>query len=355
MENIELQNRITNHFKSKLPFVVYCLPEAEIITGYFQKNDESYSADCFSEDAVIMAPFECKNETTCIPFSKSEVITARFSLQNVLQDDINIAECEEDYTKHIKLVDTAKKCINNRIASKIVVSRRKEVSLKNFDLATLFIRLINLFPDTFRYIWYHPKTGLWCGASPELLLKTEGLSFKTMALAGTKKINSKRPPDWTTKEIQEQQYVLDDIIRVLQKITGVVKASKTFTHQSGSIAHLRTDITGVLKNQKATLEIISKKLHPTPAVCGIPMKIARDFILSNEGYEREYYTGYIGPVAKDGSDSQLFVNLRCIKISDSKAYLYVGGGITEGSDAEEEWKETKNKLQTMLQVLRPFL
>ena len=355
MKNIELQKKITNHFKSKLPFVLYCLPETEIITGYFQKNNESYISDCFSEDGVVMAPFECQNETICIPANKSEVITSQFSKQHLSQDDINIDESEEDYTKHIKLVDDAKRCINNRTASKIVVTRRKELPLKNFDLATLFFRLINLFPDTFRYIWFHPKTGLWCGASPELLLKTDGLSFTTMALAGTKKIIDNSPPDWTTKEIEEQQYVLDNIITVLQKITAVVKTSKTFTHQSGSIAHLRTDITGVLKNRKATLEIISKRLHPTPAVCGTPQKIAREFVLSNEGYKREYYTGYIGPVHKEGKDSQLFVNLRCIKISDAKAYLYAGGGITEGSDAQEEWIETKNKLQTMLQVLRPFL
>jgi isochorismate synthase len=176
-----------------------------------------------------------------------------------------------------------------------------------------------------------------------------------MALAGTKKVIDDKLPDWTAKEVEEQRFVLDNIITVLQKITAVVKASKTYTHQSGSIAHLRTDITGVLKNRKATLEIISKRLHPTPAVCGTPQKTAREFVLANEGYEREYYTGYIGPVQKEGTDSQLFVNLRCIKISNAKAYLYVGGGITEGSNAEEEWMETKNKLQTMLQVLRPFL
>jgi isochorismate synthase len=355
MENIEFQKKITTQYNNKLPFVVYCLPESEIISGYFQKSDELYTADSFSEDGVVMAPFESKSKTICIPASKSELIITRLSPQHLSQIDIHIDESEEDQTKHVKLIDTAKKFINSRKASKIVVSRRKEVPLNNFDLTALFIRLINLFPDTFRYIWFHPKTGLWCGASPELLLKTDGLSFKTMALAGTKKINSKRPPDWTTKEIEEQEYVLDDIIRVLQKITAVVKTSKTYTHQSGSLAHLRTDITGVLKNRKATLEIISKKLHPTPAVCGIPMKVTREFVLSNEGYEREFYTGYIGPIRKDGEGSQLFVNLRCMKISDSNAYLYAGGGITKGSDAEEEWKETKNKLQTMLQVIRPFL
>jgi isochorismate synthase len=355
MGNIDLQKKITNHFKNKLPFVLYCLPQTDTLTCYFQKNNKSYNTDCFSEDSVVMAPFDIKNETFCIPARESEVITELFSSEKLPQFDIDIDENEEDYIKHIDLVDAAKSDINEGKASKIVVSRRKKLLLKNFDLSTLFHRLINLFPDTFRYIWFHPKTGLWCGASPELLLKTDGLSFTTMALAGTKKVKDDKPPVWTTKEIEEQEFVLDNIVTVLQKVTAVLKASKTFTHQSGSLAHLRTDITGVLKNGKATLENISKKLHPTPAVCGTPRSFAREFVLSNEGYERDYYTGYIGPVHKDGKDSELFVNLRCIKISDSTASLFVGGGITKDSDAEDEWKETKNKMQTMLQVLRPFL
>ena len=355
MENTEFQKKIKNHFKSKLPFVLYCLPETEFVTGYFQKNSQCYDANCFSENGVVMAPFESQNKTVCIPASKSEVITSRFSRQHFTQNDIPIDESEEDYKKHIALVDTAKKDINNKKANKIVVSRRKELPLKNFDLVTLFLRLTSLFPDTFRYIWFHPKTGLWCGASPELLLKTDGYSFTTMALAGTKKIIDGKPPDWTSKEIEEQKYVLDTITTVLQKVTSVLKTSRTYTHQSGSIAHLRTDITGVLKNRKATLEIIANRLHPTPAVCGIPQKVARDFVLANEGYAREYYTGYIGPVSKGDTNSQLFVNLRCMKILDSKAYVYAGGGITVGSDVADEWNETKNKLQTMLQVLQPFL
>lgn len=355
MENIEFQKKITNHFNRKLPFVIYCLPESDIITAYFQKSNEAYSADCYAEDGFVMAPFDSRNETICIPASQSEVVQLSFSSKQLPFKDIDIHESEEDHAKHIALVDHAKKSINERKSSKIVVTRRKELPLENFDLGLLFDRLLHLFPDTFRYIWYHPKTELWCGASPELLLKTNGLSFTTMALAGTKKVIDKRLPDWSSKEIEEQKYVLDNIVTVLQKITAVLKTSKTFTHQTGSLAHLRTDITGVLKNRKATLETISKRLHPTPAVCGTPQKVAREFVLSNEGYDRQYYTGYLGPVHKEGPDSQLFVNLRCLRISGSKAYLYAGGGITKGSSAEEEWRETKNKLQTMLQVLQPFL
>ena len=355
MEDKRLHQKIEDYYANRLPFVVYCLPESNTITGYFQKNDTAYTADCFSEDGIIMAPFDCQKETLCIPAHESEIITTTFTEQLLLQKDIFISESEEDYIKHLKLVNSAKEIIRGKLASKIVVSRRKEIPIKNFELRTLFFRLFHLFPDTYRYLWFHPKTGLWCGASPELLLKTDGLSFTTMALAGTKKLNEKRPPDWTTKEIEEQKYVVDTMTTILQKVTAVVKLSKTFTHTSGSLAHLRTDITGILKRRKATAEIIAKKLHPTAAVCGTPSKIAKEFILVHEGYDREFYTGYMGPVKQGGAESQLFVNLRCIKIVDSMANIYVGGGITAASNLEEEWQETKNKMQTMLQVLRPFL
>jgi isochorismate synthase len=355
MEDNLLQQKIEDHYADNLPFVVYCLPNSDTITGYFQKNNTAHIVDCFSEDGIIIAPFDCDRDTLCIPESESEVITATFTKMPLLQEDVLIFETEEDHLEHIGLVNKAKGIIKNKLASKIVVSRRKEMPLKNFELSTLFNRLFHLFPDTFRYLWFHPKTGLWGGASPELLLKTDGLSFTTMALAGTKKVNEKRPPDWTIKEIDEQKFVVDTITTVLQKVTSVVKLSKTITHITGSLAHLRTDITGILKNRKATTEIIAKKLHPTPAVCGTPGKIAKEFILANEGYDREFYTGYIGPVRQGGAESQIFVNLRCLKIVDSVANLYVGGGITAASNADEEWEETKNKLQTMLQVLRPFL
>ena len=49
--------------------------------------------------------------------------------------------------------------------------------------------------------------------------------------------------------------------------------------------------------------------------------------------------------------TNLFVNLRCLKLEEDQAILYVGGGITKDSDPEQEWIETMNKAQTMKAVL----
>ena len=102
------------------------------------------------------------------------------------------------------------------------------------------------------------------------------------------------------------------------------------------------------------------------------MQSAKDFIIENEGYDREYYTGFLGelnyPVSASRNanqrslennayktiwkDSSLFVNLRCLQLKQDEALLYVGGGITKDSDPFLEWEETVKKAQTMASVLK---
>jgi len=355
MEFNLLLQKISKHYENKLPFSIFCLPDSDLITSYFQKDKKAYITEDFEEKGIVLAPFDYQKVALCIPANKSEVAETKFTIKEIQYKDVPIFKTEEEHIKYLKLVSSAKESVRSKGNSKIVVTRRKELSLKKFDLSIIIFRLLHLFPGAFRYVWFHPETGLWCGASPEVLIITDGTSFTTMALAGTQKLNNGGVLDWSQKEIMEQQIVTDAIATSLQKVTSVMRISKTFTHKAGSIAHLRTDITGVLKNRKATLSTITATLHPTPAVCGSPQKFAKQFIEINEGYDREFYTGIIGPINQKDGSSKLFVNLRCVKIQEEIAYLYVGGGITIDSIAEDEWQETQNKLQTMLQVLLPFL
>ncbi|HLV50467.1 MAG TPA: chorismate-binding protein, partial [Flavobacterium sp.] len=88
-----------------------------------------------------------------------------------------------------------------------------------------------------------------------------------------------------------------------------------------------------------------QNLHPTPAVCGLPKKEAFDFIWENEGYNREFYTGFIGIEKENMKD--YFVNLRCAQIFQNQIQIYVGGGITAESNPEKEWEETELKSGTI--------
>ena len=95
-------------------------------------------------------------------------------------------------------------------------------------------------------------------------------------------------------------------------------------------------------------------MHPTPAVAGQPKEEAIQFIKELEPHDRDYYTGFMGPVkGEEGID--LFVNLRCIKNMPGYLSFYVGGGITLESDPAEEWNETRLKAKSLLKVLANYI
>ncbi len=355
MEYTLLLEKIAEHYKKKLPFVVFSLPDSESILVYLQNDKTLYTTEDFKEKSFVFAPFNYTDKAICIPEEKGVVLEADIHKENILQMKLVIAEDISEKENYCQLVENTINAINSSKISKIVVSRNIKVSLDSFQITKLIERLFNLYPTAFSYVWYHPKTSLWCGASPELLVKTEGPSFTTMALAGTQKYKENIAPKWSFKEIEEQQLVVDDISTRLQKVTAVVKISKTYNHRAASLIHLRTDITGILKKRKTTLSKITSTLHPTPAVCGTPQNLAKLFILENEGYNREFYTGFLGPICENDSCSKLFVNLRCMKIENDSAKLFAGAGITKTSKPKSEWLETQHKLETMLQVLQPML
>jgi isochorismate synthase len=82
----------------------------------------------------------------------------------------------------------------------------------------------------------------------------------------------------------------------------------------------------------------------------MPQEKAKQFILKNEPYNREFYTGYLGEI-NNQKKSWLFVNLRCMQIYYQNFKIYVGGGITKDSKAEKEWEETELKSRTLLSVI----
>ena len=74
------------------------------------------------------------------------------------------------------------------------------------------------------------------------------------------------------------------------------------------------------------------------------------FIVKNEGYDREFYTGFLGELNVDGQ-TNLFVNLRCMKVENNLVHIFVGGGITIDSNVEDEWQETVEKSKVVKKAL----
>ena len=91
-------------------------------------------------------------------------------------------------------------------------------------------------------------------------------------------------------------------------------------------------------------------LHPTSAVCGMPLDKAYKFINENEVNGRELFTGIFGPINLDDK-SHLFVNLRSATVIADKIYSFAGAGITIDSDSDKEWEETELKCETILSLI----
>lgn len=349
----ELIHLLIKSYQNNKPFAVYCLPDSDQVMAFIQKDDRLHHPQ-ENESGFLMTPF-LADRHLIIPSEQSDCYLCDLESTEVsVSGDYDQALDQSDHDRYIAMVDHAITDIHLERSSKIVLSRKYQQALSNMDLDILLHRLMHTYKNTMRYAWFHPKTGIWCGATPEVLVEVMGNTFKTMALAGTKPYHEIHPPKWTPKEVSEQQYVKDAIADRISKYTSVLKVSKTENHKAGNLMHLKTIFSGVMHKQKKIEEMIDA-LHPTPAVCGSPQKQARDFIVKNEGYDRSFYTGYLGPRCETSNETKLFVNLRCMQLEEGQATLFAGGGITSGSVPEDEWEETQNKLKTMLDVLAPLV
>jgi isochorismate synthase len=265
---------------------------------------------------------------------------------------------DEKKTVFLKILASGIEEIERGNLEKIVPSRTKQIELpETFDIVSAFEKLCKSYPQALISFVHIAGSGSWLGASPEILVSVRDNSiFKTVALAGTlpyhEGINIKSVA-WTQKEIEEQALVERYVISCFKKVRlREYEEHGPRTVIAGNLMHLKSEF---IVDMKATNfpqmgSVMLKLLHPTSAVCGMPLNASIQFLEKHEGYDRAFYAGYLGPVNVN-NDVNLFVNLRCMQIQGSHAILYAGAGVTIDSAAEEEWAETEMKFNTLLKVI----
>jgi len=380
IEQADFFQQLDDQVQDQQAFVVYRKPGSQTVKALLQKDKISHKINDLSESGFIFAPFNAEAVSYLIPAENSNFFEFEDPAASVLDDrpdnerkpTIGFEFMEEDQKIHENLVQKGISSIKEGKFQKVVLSRSERVQLYDPNPVRIFKNLLNKYAQAFVYLWFHPETGYWLGATPETLLNVERNRFKTMALAGTQMFKGNIDVAWEPKEVEEQKFVTDYILESLQKTKGVnnVNTSNPYSAKAGSLLHICTDISGKLDSLD-DLENLVKTLHPTPAVCGLPKHKALSFILENEDYKREFYSGYLGELNMKSESrrnsnrrnqenqqftaiskkTDLFVNLRCMKLKDGNARIYIGGGITKDSNAADEWMETVNKSQTMKAVL----
>ncbi len=343
----KIVNKAVHYLEKKQPFVLFVKPNQTIVKGYFQKDNLLHTAHNFDVEGFIFTSFN-QEEKYLFSAKNCEIIQENYLDRSDYKIDNQIFKYNTiDKIYFEKLVKKALKSIQNKNFTKVVISRNEIVKTESFDVFATFQKILHLYKNTFRYIWYHPLVGLWMGATPELLCKIKDNHLQTVSLAGTQPITENIV--WKTKEIEEQQIVTQYITEKLTIFSKKVSYTEPQTIQAGAILHLKTYISAVL-NPSTTLSNIVDVLHPTPAVCGFPTYLTQKFIQENEGYKRRFYTGFLGEISAKNT-AEFYVNLRCLEVLTDAVKLYVGCGITADSNPELEFLETHNKTFTLKKTL----
>lgn len=353
-------------------YAYYRLPYADSYTVMAQTAGEPEQLSAYSQlngrDGFVVAPFAVARATPILLLHPDKVEVRAVGEENGDRRDRDMAM--KTTTDRAAYAADFARC-HARLASgeyrKIVLARRADVeTAAGRPPEQLFLRACRQYPRMFVALVSTPQSGTWLMATPEILLDGEGNRWRTIALAGTMRLEGAalgfdNPPSqdtghcapgifWSTKNIQEQRYVATYIAETLSRFADGCREEGPRTVRAGNIVHLRSDFTFGLPDSRRIGDLIAE-LHPTPAVCGLPKAETWRHIVEHEHTPRGYYSGFTGPLMHNGA-THLYVSLRCMQITDSRHYrLYAGGGLLKDSDEELEWQETEAKMETMMRIL----
>lgn len=361
----EQHKAVAKALQLKMPFAL-CARPGEKEFSFFASANPGLTWERCSGPVFLLGEF-------ADPPAKFSAIPCELSTAEVLaldsvppQPRCLVQTCEEstDQLDYKAIIYAVINDLNNRIHDldehgKIVISRIITAQTPGPDSVlevaeTYFAK----FPDTFRYIAYHNVTGLWIGATPEVVMDyaPQYALLQTEALAGTLQPGH---DTWDKKNRQEhnmvKQYILDVLadhkVRVMGGKNRLITGEKKF----GRLRHLWTPIRATVPPHKA-LSVLAD-LAPTPAVGGYPREHAISTIMTHELHIRRCYGGCVGVVTPD-MRLRLYANLRCaLAVYDAENCvwnynIYAGGGITADSDPDTEWWESGAKAAPLCSVIK---
>jgi menaquinone-specific isochorismate synthase len=237
---------------------------------------------------------------------------------------------------------------------KVVTAREVQLTFaSHLDAVATVIALREQAPECLRFLFRWGGVA-FIGATPERLLHKRERWLDTEALAGSIDAGADNPEDRlraSPKELEEHQFVVAAITRALEPVCDPPNLpARPGVRALKHLLHLCTPIQAKLHADMHVLELL-ERLHPTPAVAGVPTRAALDWIVEHESFDRGWYSGAVGWFDAKG-DGDFNVALRSGLIRGNQAWLYAGAGIVRESTAAAEYEETTLKLAAVLASLR---
>jgi isochorismate synthase len=271
---------------------------------------------------------------------------------------------------YLETVERALEAIGAGLASKLVPARRVDLALRSErDLESLLARLaVAGAPEHSALFAFVRGDRTFLGATPERLVRLRGRLVETHALAGSERLdrhlgaNGSAQPSAERSEAarrllarpkdrREHAWVVRHLVERLEPLcTRLDAPAEPRVVGLRQLCHLETEVVGELREIRHVLELV-ERLHPTPAVAGYPVAAAERWLLEHEEVPRGWYAGPVGWCDEAG-DGDFRVALRSMLVTPSRAHLYAGAGVVEGSDPNAELRETDLKLETARSALQ---
>lgn len=339
-------------------YAIYRLPHGDHATLIRQTDGEPAEflscAELNGRRGFVIAPFEATAQQPILLIRADEVEQVpvnTLATEGLQEKDAHTGDCASKRYYSIDFANFHSQLVMGAFRKIVLARCAEEESSDAVPPLQLFHRACALYPRMFIALVSTAKSGCWLTATPEILLEGKAGVWRTIALAGTMKLEGDQLNGegetlrWSTKNIQEQRIVTTYITECLERFTGDFHEEGPRTVRAANLVHLRSDFTFSLPDNQHLGDLLHA-LHPTPAVCGLPKREALEFITHNEHTPRRYYSGFMG-MLDPAAETHLYVSLRCMNIEGCRYHLYAGGGLLKDSQEEQEWQETEAKLETM--------
>ena len=157
------------------------------------------------------------------------------------------------------------------------------------------------YPNCYVFSISNGQGNYFIGASPERLISLRNQQLVTDALAGSIQRGKNTAQDIkltaqllvSEKERREHQAVIDFILQRLEQLGLTPHCAPLNVLKLSNIQHLWTPIYSRLPTNIHPLDIV-EKLHPTPAVAGVPPQVVCEQIQCYENFDRSLYAAPLG-------------------------------------------------------------
>jgi para-aminobenzoate synthetase component I len=229
---------------------------------------------------------------------------------------------------------------------------------RDFDPFAFYKSLRDRNPATFQALLDYDEATI-ISSSPERLISFNGVTAEARPIKGTRRRDDDPSRDAalvtellaSRKDRAENVMIVDLLRNDLSRVSkpGTVRVPVLCGLESyANVHHLVSAVSGDLRDGLSQIDLF-RAVFPGGSITGAPKIRAMEIIDELEAAPRGVYCGAIGYFGYSGH-CDFNIAIRTVQISDAKAYVQGGCGITARSHAPSEYDESMVKVQRILEA-----